>query len=117
MTRSAAKIFVTGDPGCGKTTAVRRVVERLGPPAHDRLLHRRGARRTAAHRFRGVTLEGKVFTLAGRRWGDFRVGPYGVTLEGLETVGVRLRPAADTRLVVLDEWGRWRRSPPPSARR
>ena len=25
------KLFITGDPGCGKTTLVRKVVERLGP--------------------------------------------------------------------------------------
>lgn len=111
MTRStpaAAKIFVTGDPGCGKTTAVRRVVERLTPTPMTGFFTeemREGGARTG---FRGVTLDGKQFTLArAGAAGDFQVGPYGVTLEGLESVGVpALQPAADTRLVVIDEVGK-----------
>jgi len=111
MTRSqlaAAKIFVTGDPGCGKTTAVRRVVERLAPLPMTGFLTEEVRENGARTGFRGVTLDGEVFTLArAGAAGDFRVGPYGVVLEGLETVGVpALRPGADTRLVVLDEVGK-----------
>ena len=108
MTRSAAKIFVTGDPGCGKTTAVRRVVERLGPLPMTGFFTEEVREDGGRTGFRGVTLEGKAFTLAQAGAGsDFRVGPYGVTLEGLETVGVpALCPRVDTRLVVLDEVGK-----------
>ncbi len=103
------KLFLTGDPGCGKTTVVRRVVERLAPKVAltgfwtEEL--REGASRTG---FRGVTLDGRDFLLAHvREKGVARVGPYGVVLEGLERVGLEaLRPTSSTRLVVLDEVGK-----------
>jgi nucleoside-triphosphatase len=103
------KLFLTGDPGCGKTTVVRRVVERLVPKVAmtgfwtEEL--REGASRTG---FRGVTLDGRDFLLAHvREKGVAKVGPYGVVLEGLERVGLEtLRPSAATRLVVLDEVGK-----------
>jgi nucleoside-triphosphatase len=105
------KLFLTGDPGCGKTTVLRRVVERLSaPPAvsmtgflTEEILED-GKRRG----FQGVTLEGTTFPLAMTRTSSpYQVGPYGVTLDGLETVGVpALSPRPDTRLVVLDEVGK-----------
>jgi nucleoside-triphosphatase len=104
----APKIFLTGDPGCGKTTVVRRVVERLsGLPMTGFYTEdvREAGRRTG---FRGVTLDGAAFVLAREGAASpLRVGPYGVTLEGLESVGVpALRPAPGTRLVVVDEVGK-----------
>ncbi len=103
------KLFVTGDPGCGKTTLVRRVVERLRGrvPMTGFLTEevREAGRRVG---FRGVTLDGKEFLLAHvREEGVARVGPYGVVLEGLDTLGLAsLRPGPETRLVVLDEVGK-----------
>jgi len=102
--------FLTGDPGCGKTTALRRVVERLaagGVPMRGFFTEevREAGRRRG---FRGVTLDGQTFTLADRSEpGPPTVGPYGVTLAGLETIGLAaLTPEADTRLIVLDEVGK-----------
>src|SRR6185369_7520891 len=92
MTRSqpaAAKIFLTGDPGCGKTTAMRRVVERLGLLPMTGFYTEEVRENGTRTGFRGVTLDGKVFTLArAGAAGDFRVGPYGISLEALEAVGV-----------------------------
>jgi len=55
-----------------------------------------------------VTLDGAAFDLAER--GDdtpHRVGPYAVSLDGLEQVGLdAIRPRPDTGLVVLDEVGK-----------
>ena len=105
----ALKLFITGDPGCGKTTAVRTVVERLRErvPMTGFLTGevRVGQRREG---FSGTTLDGRTFVLAGRSiGGELRVGPYGVSLEGLESVGLAsLVPAGDTRLVVVDEVGK-----------
>lgn len=103
------KLFLTGDAGVGKTTAVRRIVERLQAtvPMTGFLteeLMEEGRRRG----FVGKTLDGETFLLADRATkGAFRVGPYGVVLEGLESVGLAaLVPRADTRLVVLDEVGK-----------
>ena len=111
MTRSQpapAKIFVTGDPGCGKTTAVRRVVDRLANLPMTGFYTEEVREDGSRTGFRGVTLDGKAFTLARLGTsGTFRVGPYAVELEGLESVGVpALQPLPDTRLVVVDEVGK-----------
>lgn len=109
MASRALKLFLTGDPGCGKTTVLRRVVERAG---HDVAMTgfltdelREGSRRKG---FVGTTLDGRTFVLADREIpGELRVGPYGVDLEGLETIGLAaLEPREDTALVVLDEVGK-----------
>ena len=102
------KIFLTGDPGCGKTTLIRRIVERLDTSGVRGFVTeevREDGRRAG---FRGVTLDGRSFVLARLGGsGDYQVGPYGVVLEGLDTVGVEaLTPAPDTRLVVVDEVGK-----------
>lgn len=104
----APKILITGDPGCGKTTLIRRVVEKLRPtvPMTGFLTEEflEDGKRAG---FRGVTLDGREFVLARRdAGGEFRVGPYGVTLEGLESVGVPALDPAAARLVVLDEIGK-----------
>lgn len=66
---------------------------------------RDGARRTG---FRGVTLDGKEFVLArAGGHGPFRLGPYGVSVEDLDAIGVpALSAAPGTGLVVLDEVGK-----------
>jgi len=58
--------------------------------------------------FQGVTLDGKAFPLAHVRFGGtLRVGPYGVDLAGLESVGIdALSPGDPRTLVVLDEIGK-----------
>jgi nucleoside-triphosphatase len=103
------KLFLTGDPGCGKTTVVRRVVERLrgSVPMSGFVTEeiRDGVRRSG---FRGVTVDGRTFTLArAGAAGDFRVGPYGVTTAELDAVGVpSIEPGNGIALVILDEVGK-----------
>ena len=58
--------------------------------------------------FRGVTLDGRSFPLAhvGTK-GPMRIGPYGVDLSGLESIGIdALTPKESGSLVVLDEIGK-----------
>ena len=103
------KLFLTGDPGCGKTTAIRKLTDRLKP--HLSMTgfiteeFRKSGRRAG---FRGITLDGQPFDLA--RAGaesPYRLGPYGIVLEGLESIGIpALTPTSPDVLVVLDEVGK-----------
>lgn len=101
------KVLLTGRPGCGKTTLVKRVVHELALPAsgfYTEEVRERGERVG----FKMITLDGQEALLAHV---DFRtpqrVGKYGLDLSALETVGVAaLREAMRARqLVVLDEIG------------
>jgi nucleoside-triphosphatase len=58
--------------------------------------------------FQGTTIDGRSFPLAHvRTKGRLRVGPYGVDLTGLETIGIdALTPREPGTLVVLDEIGK-----------
>jgi nucleoside-triphosphatase len=101
------KILLTGRPGCGKTTLVKRVVAKLALPAcgfYTEEIRKRGERVG----FKIVTLDREEAVLAHV---DFktrqRVGKYGLHLSGLETIGVEaIRRAVRARqLVVADEIG------------
>ena len=104
MTR---KVLLTGRPGSGKTTLIKRVVNELARPAggfYTEEIRERGARVG----FKIVTTDGKEALLAHV---DFksteRLGKYGLDLSALETMAVAaLRTAARARqLVVIDEIG------------
>ncbi len=103
------KILLTGQPGSGKTTAIREVVERLRGrvPMTGFITEeiREDGRRVG---FRGVTLDGRAFPLAHlRTGGPLRVGPYGVDLAGLESIGLdALTPKQPGSWVVIDEIGK-----------
>jgi nucleoside-triphosphatase len=101
------KVLLTGRPGCGKTTLIKRVINELALPAggfYTEEIRERG-RRVG---FKIVTLESKEAVLAHI---DFKtaqcVGKYRLDLAGLETVGLEaLRTALRARqLVVIDEIG------------
>jgi len=101
------KILLTGRPGCGKTTLIKRVVKEVALPA--------GGFYTEEIRERGVRIGFKIIALEGEEAVfarvDFktpeRLGKYGLDLSALETMAVAaLRTAARTRqLVVIDEIG------------
>jgi nucleoside-triphosphatase len=101
------KILLTGRPGCGKTTLIKRVVKNLSQPAagfYTEEIRERGVRVG----FKIVTLDGDEGVLAHV---DFktsdRLGKYGLDLSALETVGVKaVRDAVRAQqLVVIDEIG------------
>lgn len=100
--------LLTGRPGVGKTTCLRRALELARVPAGGFFTEeiREGGTRVG---FALLTLDGQHTTLAhvSRRGGP-RVGRYGVDLEALERVGVpAIREAARaSRLVVVDEIGK-----------
>ena len=106
---SPTNLLLTGRPGCGKTTVIRRVIERLG----DRRLAgfytreiRRDGRRVG---FEAVGLGGDAAVLAHVDIRSAqRVGRYGVELDGFESL-VRKelgKPSQEVDLFVVDEFGK-----------
>jgi nucleoside-triphosphatase len=100
--------LLTGRPGVGKTTCLRRVLDGLRRPAGGFLTDevRAGGTRVG---FALVTLDGRRAMLAHvERRGSPRVGKYGVDVEALDRVGVpAIRAAIEAgRLVVVDEIGK-----------
>jgi nucleoside-triphosphatase len=109
------KVLLTGRPGCGKTTLIKGVVNKLSQRAggfyteeirdSESVRERSGGTRAG---FKIVTLDGKEAAFAHV---DFKtrdhVGKYGLDLSALERIGVgALRQAIQARrLVVIDEIG------------
>jgi nucleoside-triphosphatase len=82
------KLLLTGQPGCGKTTLIKRVVNDLAPSAggfYTEEMREAGTRVG----FKLITLDGKEAVFAHV---DFktprRLGKYGLDLSALETVGI-----------------------------
>ena len=101
-------VLVTGLPGCGKTTLMRRAVAELGVPAAGFYTEeiRSAGRREG---FALVTLDGRRATLASVRIrGPHRVSRYGVDVQALESVGLPAleEAAAGAKLLVVDEIGK-----------
>jgi len=100
-------ILFTGFPGCGKSTIIEKIVQRIDRPCtgfFTRDMRDRG-RRVG---FSITTLDGKRGILAhidirSRK----RVGKYGVNLQDIETIAVpSIIPANDQVIVVVDEIGK-----------
>jgi len=100
------KILLTGRPGSGKTTLIKRVVKELALPAggfYTEEIRERGERIG----FKIITFDGKEAVLAHVHFEtQQRVGKYGLDLSALETGVAAVRAAIGARkLVVIDEIG------------
>lgn len=103
-------LLLTGRPGVGKTTLIRRVAEALGGRAggfFTEELRGPGGRKG----FRLVTLDGQEAVMAHvalKGSGRPQVGRYGVDVAAIERVGVPAlrRAAAAGQIVVIDEIGK-----------
>jgi nucleoside-triphosphatase len=103
----SCKVLLTGRPGCGKTTLVRRIVNELAQPAGGFYTQEIRQHRERVG-FKIVTLDGKEGVLAHVRFKtQQRVGKYGLDLSPLETIGIEaLCKAVGARdLTVIDEIG------------
>jgi nucleoside-triphosphatase len=101
------KVLLTGRPGCGKTTLIKRVVNKLALAAGG-FYTEEIRERSGRVGFKLVTLneEEAVFAHVDFKIPE-RLGKYGLDLSVLETIAVSaLRAAARARqLVVIDEIG------------
>jgi nucleoside-triphosphatase len=105
------KIFLTGNPGCGKTTVIRKVSDILGNRGM-----RIGGIVSSEIRREGIrigfsledllTHETGILAHADQKAGP-RVGKYGVNLVDLQRVGVTAlqRAIAEADVVIIDELG------------
>jgi len=101
-------ILVTGLPGVGKTTLIRKVLTRLPPdiPAAGFFTGelREGGRRIG---FEVETLDGRKGVLSHVRLkSSWKVGRYGVDVGGFEKLVLPLLQAREARLYVIDEIGK-----------
>ncbi len=108
MNSESAKILLTGLPGCGKTTAIMKILENLGCKKvvgfYTQEIRHNG-KRTG---FRWDRLDGVAGTLAHIDIkGRFKVGKYGVDITGFEEAIVPILDVEQSaELFVIDEIGK-----------
>jgi nucleoside-triphosphatase len=106
MPYSAPKILLTGPPGCGKTTAIRKVVRRVGIPArgfYTQEVRDSGGKRIG---FDVVAIDGKRGPIARIGVKGPEVGRYGVDLRFLEKSVLPFMSVTAAEVAVIDEIGR-----------
>ncbi len=99
------KVFITGRPGVGKTTAVVELVKALGERAvgfYTKEIRDNGVRMG----FEIVTTWGETYTLAHVGIEGPKVSKYGVDTESIEKVVSRLRAVEPGKILVIDEIGK-----------
>ena len=109
MTNSTAKnVLLTGPPGCGKTTVVLRLVERLGDLRLAGFYTQEVRERGQRVGFEAVSLSGRRAPLAHvRSRSRHRVGRYGVDPEQLEPlVQEELAGPGPVDVYLIDEVGK-----------
>jgi nucleoside-triphosphatase len=107
MMLKSGKILLTGLPGCGKTSAVIKILSSLGcqnaKGFYTEEIRENGVRKG----FCWKLLDGREGILAHIDVkGPFRVGKYGVDVEGFEKFVVPVLETGPAELFVLDEIGK-----------
>jgi nucleoside-triphosphatase THEP1 len=99
-----SNILITGPPGCGKSTLIEKVVNRMEEPVtgfFTREIKEEG-RRVG---FSITTLDGREGVLAHQNIrSQFRVGKYGVNREDIDSLAVpTMVPTQKNKIIVIDE--------------
>ena len=101
-------ILITGKPGIGKTTLIKKLITLYGKKAGG--FYTQEVRRTKERiGFDIISLSGEKGKLARLKYrSKFRVGKYGVNLADLERVGLKAIDEAleNKEIIVIDEIGR-----------
>ena len=106
MKAAKKNIFLTGAPSSGKTTVIKKVIEKLNIPANGFY--------TEEERIKGKrvgflmnTLDGKKGYLAHQDIkSDFHIRRYGVNIENIEKVAVPSITPRNRDVIILDEIGK-----------
>ena len=109
--RQKRNIHITGPPGCGKSTFIIRIAQKIGDRASGFTTAELRSANGAREGFKITTLSGKEGILAHKRLREGpRVGSYRVNLRDLDDIGAaELEAAIDdpaTELIVVDEIAR-----------
>lgn len=105
------KIFLTGEPGIGKTTIIKKLVDLF----KDKVIgfwteEFRDSKTGKRLGFKVITTDGKTTTLASKSLSSpFKVGSYGVNIEDFEEVVIPLLEKAIKRknkIIIIDEIGK-----------
>jgi nucleoside-triphosphatase len=102
-----SNILVTGPPGCGKSTFIEKVINRIEEPVtgfFTREIKDKG-RRVG---FSINTLDGREGILAHKSIrSEYRVGKYGINIEDIDNIAVpSLIPKGKYEIVAIDEIGK-----------
>jgi nucleoside-triphosphatase len=100
-------ILVTGPPGCGKSTLIEKVVNKMEGPVGGFFTReiKESGRRVG---FSINTVDGREGILAHQNIrSQFRVGKYGVNIEDIDSLAVSaIIPAQRKQVIVIDEIGK-----------
>ncbi len=106
---SNPRILLTGRPGVGKTTVIRRALDLIGLEASAGFYTEEVRAKGRRVGFDVVTLDGRRGALARAGSGGPRVGRYGVDVDSFERLGVAALEnglAGGAELLVVDEIGK-----------
>ncbi len=109
MSSKSAKILLTGLPGCGKTTAIMKIINNLRSDKVAGFYTQEIRQNNIRKGFSWKRLDGVDGTLAHIKIkGHWRVGKYGVDVAGFEESVVPILDAerTDVELFVIDEIGK-----------